>query len=125
MAKIILSFSDAPVKKPLPANEEYTLRIKKAEVAPTKDGTSQNLNVEFIVQDVPDEYTVWKTFNLKPQSLWNLRNFLNVLAGGEQYSDEDVEFDPDELVGQEIGAILVTNVYEGKESSVPDTFFQV
>lgn len=126
MPPIKLSFSEAPLRQPLPVGEEYTLRIKSATVENAKDGQSQNLVVEFLVEDAPvDDYTVKRWFNLGKKSLWNLRIFLNIVAGDERYTDEDVEFDPDELVGERVGATMTTSVFEGRENSTPDKFFAI
>jgi hypothetical protein len=122
---VTLKFSDAPIRQPLDTSEEYELQIVEAVVKPTNDKKSENLNVKFNVLGQGADYPVYKSFNLQPQSLWAVRTFLNAVYGEGTYTEDDVDFDENELVGQRVGATVKDNTYDGRTTSQPDTFFSI
>lgn len=125
-----MKFSEAPKQKPLDEGQEYTLVIAAWNIKDSNAGDSQNLNIEFDVEEAPGR-KVWRLFNNKPTALWASRAFFNAVAGYEKYGeDDDVNLTTEELnelIGQKVGATMTTetNTNNGKERSVPGNWFSL
>ena len=93
---------------------------------PTPDGiyTAEVRSVEKEVSSAGNEMlvvryktnigsTVYENFVLVPQSLWVLRTALDCMGYGTP--DGEFEFDPDDLVGQELGLEITNEEYEERD----------
>lgn len=99
----------------IPENEikgVFTVKIVKTELQKAKTDGSTNLYVEMELVDAEDlsGRKVWTTLNLKPQSLWRVRDFVQacgVFPGANG-------FDKNELMGKMLRVIVEMENYEGR-----------
>jgi Protein of unknown function (DUF669) len=69
----------------------------------------------------PEKYkgkVLYLTTSLKPEALWNLRNFIHA-ATGKNVAGKVVNVDPEALVGKVVCVTAEDDEYEGKMKSVP------
>lgn len=105
MAKIAFK---APQNKVVPDDTECRLNIFDVELKEPKAGGEPYLNWTILVAE--GEYVdhkFWYITSLKPSATFGLKRLLD--AVGCEYSQDDegnIEFDTDDVVGQQITAIL-------------------
>ena len=106
---------------------DYLLKVAGCELKPKKDDpTSKYLNWRLTI-DTPSNFknagSIWHTTSLKPEALWNLRNFLDDL--GIKVPKSAVEIPIQSIVskGLIIGATLADDEYNGvTKSKIAATF---
>lgn len=106
---------------------DYLLEVADVDIRPTNDGTSKNVNWVLKIVKGPGRGTVYHRNNLKPQSLWSLRQFLTDLLDKE-IERKSLGIDFAKFVGKRVGAYLDDESYtdsEGKEritSRIQETY---
>jgi hypothetical protein len=66
--------------------------------------------------------TLYANTSLSKKALWNLRNLI-FAAKGRNVAGKAVNFDPESLHGDIVGAAVEDNEWDGKINSVPVNFF--
>jgi len=99
MGELNLDFSNVERKTfEKPEEGEHVFVVSDAEVKPAKDKESNNLVIKAdVVGGSSDGRSLLQFFSLKQEALWNVRLFLEALAGEEL---ETISIDTDRLVGQ-------------------------
>lgn len=93
--------------------------VKEAEVK-----TSENTGNDFISWKLSCKGgTVYHNTSLTPQSLWNLRNFLE--AAGMEVPDSALELELDEMIDAELGVDIEHETYQQKKKPVLVDVFPV
>ncbi len=99
-----LDFSNAKEFKN-PDEGEHVFIIEDAEVKPSKAGDSNNLVIKAsVVGGENDGRNAIQYFSLKPEALWNVKLFLEAVAGEEM---TEINIDESELVGQTFIATVI------------------
>lgn len=124
MAPIVVDFTntkDSSGVNPKHQPEgDYHGKIVKATQGKSK--SNNNPMVEFLIQDVNmGSATYPYRCVLTEASLWKLRNL--ILATGKAVPKKRIKFDPDTIVGKEIGMTLEDDEYDGKMKSVISAVF--
>lgn len=113
---VVLDFTNVQGGSFTPVPEgEYNVVLEKAEMKKAKTDGSDMISVTWSITD--EEYEnrkLFENYSLKPQALWKLKNTLGAL--GFDVSGA-LEFDVEDLVGQEAVALVVIETYEGKEKN--------
>lgn len=99
MGDLNLDFSNTERKTfEKPEEGEHVFIISDAEVKPSKAGDSNNLVIKAdVVGGSSDGRSLMQFFSLKQEALWNVRLFLEAIAGEEL---ETIDLDCAQLVGQ-------------------------
>lgn len=124
MAKLKANWDDIAAAEVIEEGA-YPVRIDKIEERQSRSDPKGPgyWNVEMTFLEEP--YTgrkVWDVFSLKPNALWKLRNLCEVLTIDLEGRDD---LDSDELIGQEVGANIVPETYEGRERAKVDSYFSM
>ena len=105
---------------------DYLLKVVGCELKTKQDATSKYLNWRLTIHS-PEKYksagSIWHVTSLKPEALWNLRNFLEDL--GVKVPKSQVEVPIAAIVQKSliIGATLDDEEFEGKvKSKIQATF---
>lgn len=103
-----LDFSSVPSREPL---EEgiYQLRIAKVEETTSSTGNPM-LKVEYDVVGVDGNRKLWDNYVMIDKCMWKLKELFDALGID---TSEIVEMDAAELVGMEINAKVIQEVYNG------------
>lgn len=109
---INLDFSSIPKREPLSAGV-YTLTIENVEETVTKETGNQMLKATFVVNDTENQ-KLFDNFVLIPKVLWKLKEFLGALGYN---TDEIVDLNLEDLVGQMIVAEVVQDTYNGNPTN--------
>ena len=101
----------------------YPARIDKADVRVSKEGGNPYLNIEFTLTEEPlTGRKVWSVFMLEPRALWKLRNLLVALGYPVQGTSD---FEPTDLIGQEVGIVVTHEEYQGQLRARANTFYSL
>lgn len=107
---ISVDFTDVDAGGMMPTPDGiYTAEVKSAE----KDVSSNGNDMVVVRYKTQIGSTVFDRFMLLPQSLWVLRTALNCM--GYDTPDGPFDFDPDDLVGQQLGIEITNEEYEEKD----------
>jgi hypothetical protein len=107
---ISVDFTDVDAGGMMPTPDGiYTAEVKSAE----KDVSSNGNEMVVVRYKTQIGSTVFDRFMLLPQSLWVLRTALNCM--GYDTPDGPFDFDPDDLVGQQLGIEITNEEYEEKD----------
>lgn len=106
---INLDFSEVPSREPLEEGV-YTITVAKAEETTSSTGNPM-IKVEFDVQGVEGQRKLWDNFVLIPKALWKLKEFFDAMGIP---TDNIVEMDVNELVGQTVQAKVIQETYNGE-----------
>lgn len=104
---------------------DYILEIKDYEIKAKKDDASRTyINWQLAIIS-PEAHvgtgTIYHVTSLVPESLWNLRNFLEDM--GVKVPKKMVDIPLAKLIGKQIGATLEDDEYNGKiKSKIAATF---
>ena len=110
---IAVDFSDTETQATLPEGD-YLLEVDEIEQKTSDNSGADYLSFTFVVAE--GEYKgkkVWHNCSLQPQALFNLRGVLEAL--GYDVPQGVMELDPDDLIGEQCGASVVLETYEGKQ----------
>lgn len=104
---------------------DYAFKIISHEVKKKEGATSRYLNWRLQVSKGPKKGSpMYYITSLKPDALWNLRNFIHA-ATGKNVAGKSVEFNAEKLYGKEVGGSVIDDEYEGKIRSKLDTVFPI
>lgn len=103
-----LDFSSVPSREPLEEGM-YHLRIAKVEEKQSSTGNPM-LNVEYDVLEVNGNRKLWDNYVLIDKCLWKVKELFDALGVD---TSEIVEMDVTELVGMEINAKVIQEMYNG------------
>lgn len=107
---ISVDFTDVDAGGMMPTPDGiYTAEVKSAE----KDVSSNGNEMVVVRYKTNVGSTIFDRFMLLPQSLWVLRTALNCM--GYDTPDGQFDFDPDDLVGQQLGLEITNEEYEEKD----------
>ena len=107
---ITVDFTDVDAGGMMPTPDGiYTAEVKSAE----KDVSSNGNEMIVVRYRTNIGSTVFDRFMLLPQSLWVLRTALNCM--GYDTPDGEFQFDPDDLVGQQLGLEITNEEYEERD----------
>jgi hypothetical protein len=96
------------------AEGEYRVRV--AEVTQEEGSAADYLKWKFqVMGKVHSGASIFYNTSLAPQALWNLRGLLEALQF--DIPDDDLDVDPDELVGLELMVSVEHDTYEGKKQA--------
>jgi hypothetical protein len=120
-----LNMSDV---KGVPDPGMYVLQLEDIRYVEKKTEAGENsdyLNCRWRIME-PENWVgappVWSIHSLTPQSRYFLKNWLEALTG-QEWADDDMELDENELVGLFINATLVHDEYKGQvRAKVKDWF---
>lgn len=103
----------------VPPEGAYPVTITKIDSSPSKDGKSTNLFITYTIESSPDnpewEGTEFREMlNVQESTLWKVQAFLEA-ATGKEWREEDMQLDPDEL----IGSGLIVEGQEGEYNGRP------
>lgn len=101
----------------------YPCRIDKVEVKQSKAG-NEYWNFHFTITVEPLEGR--KVFGIvmpQPNMLWKLKQICDAVGVDLEGRSVEDEFDTDELIGQELGVIVGSDMYEGVLRSRTTGFF--
>lgn len=103
-----LDFSNVPSREPL---EEgiYVLQIAKATEKVASTGTPM-LSIEYDVMEVEGNRKLWENYPLTDAALWKLQELMTALGFD---TSEIVNLEPSELVGSQVSAKVIQDVYNG------------
>ena len=93
---------------------EYLAKCIEVRDDPAKDGEAMWLFIFKLADNATATYPYY--CKLVDSQLWKLRNLF--LAAGQALPKRAVKIDPNKVLGKEVGLILETEEYEGKEKSV-------
>jgi len=101
----------------------YPARIDKVEERASKEGGKPYLSIEFTFTEEPlTGRKVWSVFMLEPRALWKLRNLLVALG----FSVQGVaDFNPEDLISQEVGVVVTHEEYQGQLRARANSFFSL
>lgn len=130
-SKLTVDFSDVEDRREggkaahVPTGD-YLLKVVGCELKTKEGATSKYLNWRLTIH-APDKYknagSIWHVTSLKPEALWNLRNFLEDLGVKVPKSQVEVPIAAIVQKGLIIGATLDDDEYEGKtKSKIQATF---
>lgn len=98
-----------------PSEGDHDFIIEDAEVKPSKAGDSENLVIKAsVVGGEEDGRSLLQFFSLKQEALWNVKLFLEALAGEEL---DGINIDESDLVGQTFRA-TVRHSPDGKYANI-------
>lgn len=103
-----LDFSSVPSREPLEEGV-YQLRIAKVEETTSSTGNPM-LKVEYDVVGVDGNRKLWDNYVMIDKCMWKLKELFDALGID---TSEIVEMDAAELVGMEINAKVIQEVYNG------------
>jgi hypothetical protein len=112
---VSVNFKDAELRNFLGVEGNFNFKITKAEE--NDDGTSIVMTAEVIDEGKAEGKTVTTFFNLQPQSLWKLVQFLEAI--GEEVPDDEADLDLDEWVDKEFNGDVAKHDYNEK------TYFRI
>ena len=93
---------------------QLLIRIAKAEIRDNKEKTGKYINWQLNPVESENKKPVFLMTSLKPEALWNLKQFLKA-AGVQWHSDGS--FDTEDAMGQEVWVTIIKEVYEGNEQN--------
>lgn len=100
----------------------YLLEVEDVEVKTSENSGADYLAFTFKVVDGKFKgKKVWHNCSLQPQALFNLRGLLEAL--GYEVPQGPMELDPADLIGEQCGAEVVHEVYQGKKKARVAEFF--
>lgn len=104
----------------VPPDGSYLTRITKIDAQASKKGDSTNLFITLEIEKASDpEASDWvgkeiKTLiNVQESTLWSVQAFLEAVTERE-WRDEDMSFDPDDLIGSQVWAEGVEGDYNNR-----------
>lgn len=103
-----LDFSNVPSREPLEEGV-YSLVIAKAEETLSSTGNPM-LKVEYDVMGVEGNRKLWDNYVLIDKCLWKVKELFEALG---MDTNQIVEIDVQELVGQQVQAKVVQEEYNG------------
>lgn len=103
-----LDFSSVPSREPLDEGI-YSLTIAKAEETTSSTGNPM-LKLEFDVNDVEGNRKLWDNYVLIDKCMWKLKELFDALGVD---TSEIVTMDIDELVGMQVNAKVIQELYNG------------
>lgn len=115
-----VDFSDTETQVALEEGD-YLLEVDESEVKESKEGNDY-ISLKFKVAEGDFEgKTVYHNCSLQPQALFNLRGVLEAL--GFEVPQGVMELDPADLIGEQCGATVGMETYEGKPRPRITEFF--
>lgn len=103
-----LDFSSVPSREPLEEGV-YSLTIAKAEETTSSTGNPM-LKIEYDVNDVEGNRKLWDNYVLIDKCMWKLKELFDALGVD---TTEIVTMDIDELVGMQVNAKVIQELYNG------------
>lgn len=104
-----LDFSSVPSREPLEEGM-YNLVVAKVEETTSSNGNPM-LKVEYDVQGVEGNRKLWDNYVLISSTMWKVKEFFVALGVD---TEEIVEMDVAELVGAELQAKVIQEMYQGE-----------
>ncbi len=104
-----LDFSSVPSREPLEEGM-YNLVVAKVEETISSNGNPM-LKVEYDVQGVEGNRKLWDNYVLISSTMWKVKEFFVALGVD---TEEIVEMDVAELVGAELQAKVIQELYQGE-----------
>lgn len=104
-----LDFSSVPSREPL-AEGVYHLSISKVEEKQSSTGNPM-ITVEYDVLDVEGQHKLWDNYVLIDKCLWKLKELFDAIGID---TSSIVDMDIQELVGQEVQAKVIQELYNGE-----------
>jgi len=123
MPKLNVNFDDVAVSEVVPEGR-YSATIDGVEERVGQaEPHNQYWNVEFTIQDQPVVgRKVWDVFMLQPQSLWKLKRLMQC---ANMPTEGRADLDSEELLGQEVGVVVMHETYEGQVRSRVKGYFNL
>jgi hypothetical protein len=103
---MLINLNFEGVRKECPESGDHVFVISSAQIAPSKKGDTNNLNLQ--LQEEQTGFPVYKTINLGPKALWAAQLFFDAVMGDKVEGELDLETDDEgnvpQLVGEKVGA---------------------
>jgi len=119
MTPLRIDFSSIPDLEPIPAGV-YPAVVADIELRESKTTSNPYLNWTFEI--TAPEYLgrrVWLVTGLSPEALWKLRETLEAL--GEQDLSGEIDFDPQDYIGETCRVVVSQEVYNGRTRNRVDS----
>lgn len=101
---------------------DYVLEVTKATIDNSGDSEHDYVAWTYkIVGGSKEGKTIGDITSFAPKALFRLKNLLEAM--GAEIPDGDFEFEPDDWIGQTVGATVTDEEYNGKTRSRPSSYF--
>lgn len=118
---IAVDFSETETQAALEEGD-YLIEVEDVEKKNSESSGADYLSITFKVAEGPFKgKKVYHNCSLQPQALFNLRGVLEAL--GFEVPQGVMELDPADMVGEQCGASIAHETYQGKTKARPVEFF--
>lgn len=103
----------------VPPDGAYPVTIVKVDAKESQDKQSTNLFLTLHIDDAPEapewvDKEITHLVNVQESTLWRVQQFLEA-ATGQDWKDDEMDLDPDDLIGRSLIVEGVEGEYKGQK----------